>query len=183
MYDGRALVWRVRGTRYEERNMQQYDRWGGGSVMVWGAISFGNKSVLHHIDGTLNAQLYIDDILDPIAIPFGRATVGPGFLFQDDNARPHATRIVQEYHERHFDYTHMQWPPYSPDLNPIEQACDMLGRKLSEVDPKPTTLDELLLELQIQWATISRTKIRKLIRSMRKRIRECITARGGPTHY
>ena len=59
----------------------------------------------------------------------------------------------------------------------------MLGRTVSEVNPKPATNEELFLELQVQSGKIHPLKIQKLIRSMRKSVRECIGTTGGPTHY
>ena len=64
----------------------------------------------------------------------------------------------------------MDWSPFSPDLNPIEHAWDMLGKLVKKVDPKPRTVEELTLELQIQWDNIAQIKIRKLIRSMTNRV-------------
>ena len=75
------------------------------------------------VDGNLNSEQYIHDILEPKAIPFGLQAIGQGFIFQDDNARPHAAHIVQDYHNANLDYTHMKWPAYSPDFNSIEQTC------------------------------------------------------------
>ncbi|GFU80785.1 transposable element Tcb1 transposase [Trichonephila clavipes] len=43
------------------------------------------------------------------------------FLFMDDNARPHRANIVDECLQSE-DITHMDWPAYSPDLNPIEHV-------------------------------------------------------------
>ena len=81
-----------------------------------------------------------------------------------------------EFHENNLDYTHMEWPPYNQDLNPIEQAWDMLGSVVSQVNPKLATKEELLLDLQVQWNTIHQMKIRKLIVS-------ALVPNGGPTHY
>ncbi|GFV19193.1 hypothetical protein TNCV_3224111 [Trichonephila clavipes] len=38
----------------------------------------------------------------------------------DDNARPLRVNIVDECLSK--DITHMDWPAYSPDLNPIEHV-------------------------------------------------------------
>ena len=75
------------------------------------------KSALIHVDGNLNYRWYIDEILEPVAMSFGHQEIRPGFIFQDDNTHPNAAHIVQEYHETHLDYTHMEWPALSSNLN------------------------------------------------------------------
>jgi len=59
---------------------------GGGSVMVWGGISFAGKTRLVVMNGTMNAQRYRDEIPDPVAIPYVQ-NMGVGSILQDDNAR------------------------------------------------------------------------------------------------
>ncbi len=60
------------------------DRYGGGSVMVWGGVS----TDLHvHEWGTLIAQRYHDEALDPIVRPYA-AAFGEGFILMHNNARP-----------------------------------------------------------------------------------------------
>ncbi|GFW90002.1 DDE_3 domain-containing protein [Trichonephila clavipes] len=49
-----------------------------------------------------------------------RGAMGAEFLFMDDNARSHRANIVDGY-LRSEDVTRVDWPAYSPDLNPIEQ--------------------------------------------------------------
>ncbi|GBM23039.1 hypothetical protein AVEN_67020-1 [Araneus ventricosus] len=46
--------------------------------------------------GTVDAQLYRDDILDPIVRPHA-CTMADCFILQDDNARPHRARLVENY--------------------------------------------------------------------------------------
>ena len=53
--DGRRRVYRRRGERYTDACVAKRDRFGGGSVCVWGGISYGFKSPLIVIDGNLTA--------------------------------------------------------------------------------------------------------------------------------
>ena len=98
--------------------------------------------------------------------PGGWILVGHGFIFHDDNAYHHRARIVEDFHDRHMDYTHMQWPVCIPDMNPIEHAWEGLLDR-SHLNPD----EELMLELQIQWPQIQQVKIKKVIHSMRKHVR------------
>ena len=54
-----------------------------------------------------------------------------GILPTIDNAGLHRTCIVENFHERNDDNTHMEWLAYGPDLNPIKDAWAMLGRTLA----------------------------------------------------
>ncbi|GFT32584.1 transposable element Tc3 transposase [Trichonephila clavipes] len=68
--------------------------------------------------------------------------MGAALLFMDDNARPHRANIVDEYLQSE-DITRMDWPAYSPDLNPIEHVLDMLGRLIAARQPPTTCLPPL----------------------------------------
>ena len=50
-----------------------------------------------------------------------------------DNAWPHRTHAVQQLLERE-DITRLDWPAYSPNLNPIEHMWDALGKHISRGD-------------------------------------------------
>ncbi len=43
---------------------------GGSGVMVWGGVCYGQWTQVHFIEGILNAQRYLDEILGPIVVPF-----------------------------------------------------------------------------------------------------------------
>ena len=72
MHDARARVWRHRGERYANCCVRQVDRWRGGSVMVWGGISWRHKTPLVIVDGSMTVRRYIDDVLTPTVVPIMR---------------------------------------------------------------------------------------------------------------
>uniref|UniRef100_A0A8C7DIH5 Transposase n=1 Tax=Oncorhynchus kisutch TaxID=8019 RepID=A0A8C7DIH5_ONCKI len=180
--DRRDRVWRRRGERSAACNILQHDRFGGGSVMVWGGISLGGRTALHVLArGSLTAIRYRDEILRPLVRPYAGA-VGPGFLLMQDNARPHVAGVCQQFlQEEGIDS--MDWPARSPDLNPIEHIWDIMSRSIHQRHVAPQTVQELVDALVQVWEEIPQETIRHLIRSMPRCCREVIQAGGGHTHY
>ena len=69
--------------------------------MVWGACGYNMRSCLLRIEGNLNSNRYIREVLQPKVLILLQATAHA--IFQQDNARPHVTRICRppsrdEYH-------------------------------------------------------------------------------------
>ena len=50
--DGRRRIWRRPGERYAFCCVEEVDRFGGGSLMIWAAVSFHYKSRLHYYYGS-----------------------------------------------------------------------------------------------------------------------------------
>lgn len=73
--------------------------------------------------------------------------------------------------------------PQSPDLNPIENAWDILDRKVRALYPQPTTKDELFRALSDAWDDISQSYFEHLVDSMPRRMKAVIKTRGFPTKY
>ena len=135
--DGRQRIYRRRNAQCCVR---ERDRFGRGSVMVWGAINHRFQSQLVIVNGNLNAQRYIDQILRPVVIPLIQRR-GRHFQFQQDNARPHTARLTQQFPQRN-GVSVLDWPSNSPDLSPIEQ-WDKLGRRVRQRRPAPRNVAEL----------------------------------------
>ena len=178
--DGQMRVYRRRGERYSDVNVKELDRYGGGSVMVWAAVTMHRRTPLRFIAGNLNLQRYVDDVMRPMVLPFLRQ-IGQGAVFQDDNARPHRGHIVNDFVLVN-NINRMDWPANSPDLNPIENMRDELGRRTYRDNP-PQTIPQLRHRLAQEWQNIPQATIRRCVGSMRKRYQECVNARGGHTSY
>ena len=88
-------------------------------------------------------------------------------IFQDDNARIHRAKIVQNWYSANDEtFEHMTWPPQSPDLNPIENLRDELERNLRSSSPLPSTVASLGERLLQLWPKIALQRIQKLLESM-----------------
>ena len=113
--------------------------------------------------------------------PYAEA-IGDAFLLQDDNARPHRTRILDDYLQQE-TIMHMEWPARSPDLNPIEHVWDALGRRIAVLNSPPQTLSALAIALQEQWLLLPMELIDHIIESITDRCICCIASRGDHIPY
>jgi len=77
----------------------------------------------------------------------------------------------------------MTWPPYSPDLNVIENVWGWLTQKVYEGGKQFEDKETLTAAIKRAWSEISLKYIDSLYYSMKDRIYEVITNKGGSTHY
>ncbi|UYV71963.1 hypothetical protein LAZ67_9001368 [Cordylochernes scorpioides] len=167
----RVRVWRRRGERSNPAAIVERPTVRQRGIMVWGAIAYDSRSPLLRIQGTMTAQRYVDDVLRPVTLPYLQGV--PNALYQQDNARPHTARISQQALQ---DVQMLPWPPYSPDLSPIEHVWDIIGRRLHAL-PQPRSEDELWQMVEREWRAISQDAIRTLIDSLPRRVAACIAVR------
>ena len=177
--DGRTRVYRRRGERFANCCITERDRYGRGSVMVWGGVSLHSKTQLVIVNGNLNAAQYQQQILTPHAIPHVQAN--RGMILVQDNAPVHTARATQQMLQNNNVRT-LDWPPCSPDLNPIENVWDELGRRVRAL-PQQVNVLQLQGDLVQTWNSIPQRFLHNFIDSMRRRCQLVIRARGGHIEY
>ena len=75
----------------------------------------------------------------------------------------------------------MTWPAQSPDLNPIENLWDELGRRIDGYTSR--NREELWENVKNEWYEITTDVTKKLVESMPRRLQAVIAAKGGHTSY
>ena len=77
----------------------------------------------------------------------------------------------------------LEWPPQSPDLNPIEHLWNEVDRRLRLFSTSPTSKDDLWEKIQIVWQNIEVEFVQKLICTMPTRVVDLLAAKGGYTRW
>ena len=92
--------------------------------MERGALSDDHMIQLQVVTVTLNAQKYQDEIMESGVRSPLEPLDGQNMVLQDDIARPHCTRIIEEY-ENQQNIARVPWSSLLLDLNPIEHVWDI----------------------------------------------------------
>src|SRR5436190_6823591 len=163
------------------------------SVMVWGAFSGAlGRSDLVVMEWDLlalkhgySSNSYLKILHEQIPQVYK-----PGLVFMQDNAPIHGAKKVKKYMQD-MAVEVMEWPPYSPDLNPIEHLWFPLKHSIYKIHPdielitggKEHIQEELGKTLLLAWELIQDSLFDKLAGSMQKRCEALYKAKGWHTKY
>lgn len=183
--DKKLHVYRPRNERYNPKYVQVGRRSGRISCGVWGWMSAGGLGELCQIPGKFNSMKYTE-VLEDIMIPSVRI-VYPEYNvinFMQDNCSFHTSNHTMEWISQHPEIEILDnWPPNSPDLNPIE---NIWARMVHDWDfHTPRTVPNLLAYIFEKWeelrGNINLTE--QLIGSMNDRLRAVVENDGFWTKY
>ena len=116
---------------------------GGGSLQVWGSITYSGVGHLCKITDNLTTPKY-KQILIHHAVLVGKALIGNNFVFHHDYGPKHTGRQIKkclENKKREGSLTVLNWPAQSSNMNIIEQACRYI--KKEKVKKAPVNLQQL----------------------------------------
>ena len=113
--------------------------------MIWACFCSNKLGPLAFIDGAVNSRVYIS-VLQTKLIPFTNALDEDGtadMVFQQDNAKVHTSKLTTAQltdSAKKNGFSIMVWPPYSPDMNPIEELWAYLKAELHHRYPDTWSL-------------------------------------------
>lgn len=182
MMDKSSFVRRRQGEKYHPNCLVEAVKHPP-KIMVWSVISGMGTGRLYIVDGMMRQDQY-KKVLETRLIPqINEWFADPSeCTFMHDSAPCHKAKSVTTFLEMK-QIKVLPWPGNSPDLNPIENAWELLKRKISKEN---TTNKQNLIEALIKvWHHDEELKenVQKCIQSMPKRVQAVIDAKGGSTKY
>lgn len=160
------------------------------SQMFWACFGFDIRSDLVVMEGDpdskrggVTSKVYIK-VLDEYLF----TVLDHDSIFMQDNSRIHTAKKVQAWFEQH-DVELMEWPPYSPDLNPIENVWAMLKDAIYRSHPEllvmtgEKTITKLIEAAIEAWDGLGAEILDKMSISMKKRCQAVLDADGWYTKY
>lgn len=159
--------------------------------MFWAGFMWNTRTELVIMEGDLDAprngvtaRIYLEILKEHLPTILGHDSI-----FMQDNAPIHTARIIQEWLEEE-GIEVMGWPPYSPDLNPIENLWKRLKDEIMKRHPELATMgngEEAMAHLircaKEAWEFLKDELLNKLALGMQKRVTAIKEANGWYTKY
>jgi len=158
---------------------------------VWAAIGHGRKVplVFFGSDVRLTSAVYREVVLEGVLRPWAREQFGyenerytEEWTFQQDGATIHTARRTQEWCEDKKNVPDFirkdQWPPRSPDLNPLDYSIWSILLQRACNRPHPD-LDSLRGALEREWEPLDEEVLRRIVDDFPRRVDACVEAEGG----
>ena len=152
------------------------------STMIWGCLSWFGPGTLAFVQGTMDSKVYIEVLEECLWPVMMKDFPEGGSIYQDDGAPIHTSNLVKTWKSDN-NIQCLAWPPYSPDLNIIENAWFVIKFQLQKELHLIKSVDDLREAIKRVWAGLTVNYIRGLYNSIPRRIRSVQTLKGHRTKY
>ncbi|GBM62101.1 Transposable element Tc3 transposase [Araneus ventricosus] len=143
--------------------------------MVWAAFGFNGQVGLASLDGQQNSPKYIETLENHL-MPFAENIGGRNWEYQH-NALTHTPNATKNY-LTFKNVTVIEWPPISPDLNPIENVWALCLIKVYENGGQFYSMKALKTAIESAWYNLEPEILQTLIMSMEKHVYDVILKNG-----
>lgn len=179
--DGKQYVRRPKNAAFDPKYTKKTVKHGGGNIKIWGCFSgYGGVGPTKLITGNMDQYQY-KEILEESMLPYAEDNLPVIWTFQHDNDPKHTAYSVRRFLESQSIIV-LDWPPNSPDLNPIEHLWSQVKKKLANRQ-QCSNINDLYDAFLEEWNSISIENCKKLIASMPRRCHAVIHSRGQATKY
>ena len=149
-------------------------------VTIWGCFAAHEIGQAEIFEGDLNSRLYCRILESNLKPTYKKFFPKGQWYFLQDNDPSHTSGLAKSWFHRN-GVTVLDFPPWSPDLNPIENVWPVLQRAVDQHNASDEA--ELEAAIQAEWEALSPDFLAKLAHSMPKRLAEVIAHNGHKTHY
>jgi transposase len=179
---GRIWVRRPKGEAYDPKycvHKQAHPV----KVNVWACFCADGQGYIHifneTMDGALMRSILAADLIPSAKLHFSFDPPEQWYLLHDNDKKFGCDAVKALLHEK--GVTTVDFPPYSPDLNPIENLWNTMARAVEHHACE--TMEELQDVIAAEWDKVDKDLMKKLARSMPSRCKAVIEARGWHTKY
>lgn len=176
-------VWRGSRERYDSQCLVPTFKSGRVSIMVWGAFTATSKCYLVFIPvGQRTAMDFVDVVCEKGLLPYFYHHANYEHLTLMVDGAPIHTANVTKFWMQDNGLKTLDWPPNSPDLNPIENLW-MICKDRVQSKNRPRNKAEMWDTVNAAWESISMDILSDLIATMPERMKAVIDAKGGSTRW
>ena len=149
-------------------------------VNVWACFAASGQGFVHIFNDNLDGRM-LRDILKANLVASAQRLfpAGEWWLLHDNDKKFHSN-VVQEF-LHNAGVSSLEFPAYSPDLNPIENLWATMARAVEQ--HRCETMEELQDAVAEEWKKLDRGHMGNLVRSMPERCAAVIAANGYHTAY
>lgn len=180
--DGRKILWRQLGRRYDECCVLPTRTSGRITLAYWGWMSSMGPGELIEISGRMKKETYLE-VLRDVMLPTVRVAYPDGQIYLiQDNCSVHKAGIVTQWLNSQKDITTITWPAKSPDLNLIE---NLWGQMVLNWDPSNIRSSQNLRNLvETTWESLRGGVLcASMVEGMRGRLQKVIDNDGRALKY